>query len=164
MKKLIGMCAFALWDRRDACLHLARDRIGEKPLFYAWFGDAFVFGSELKCLQAHPSFRADVDRDVLALYLRSSYVPRSHSIYRGVYKLPPATRLSVRPARAPFDPIPYWWAKPVAQEGVEGIWLESKGITPRAGSGRAEHAALNSWTASRMASKSSISVRGKWPR
>src|SRR5262245_23927296 len=89
VEKSLGMFAFALWDRVDRVLYLARDRIGEKPLYYGWQGDTFLFGSELKALRSHPGFRSEINRDSLALYLRHNYIPAPHSIYRGIYKLMP---------------------------------------------------------------------------
>jgi asparagine synthase (glutamine-hydrolysing) len=70
-----GMFAFALWDANNRTLHLARDRLGEKPVYYGWVENTFLFGSELKALRAHPRFSAKVDRTALALYLRYHYVP-----------------------------------------------------------------------------------------
>src|SRR3989442_743668 len=120
LERFNGMFAFALWDRETRTLHLVRDRAGEKPLYYARLGRTFLFGSELKALQAHPEFSAVVDREALALFLRHGYVPSPLSIYRGVFKLPPATRLSVpvddvdaRPA-----PVAYWSAANIAERGV----------------------------------------------
>jgi asparagine synthase (glutamine-hydrolysing) len=120
LKKFIGMFALALWDRRDERLHMARDRIGKKPLYYGWFGDTFVFGSELKCLRAHPGFRSDVDRNVLALYLSTSYISAPHTIYEGVSKLPAGTFMSVGLGglRASSAPVPYWSARQAAEDGV----------------------------------------------
>ena len=66
----------------------SRDRVGEKPLYYGRSGEAFLFGSELKALQAHPAFEAEVDRDCLALFLRYCYVPEPYSIFRGIRRLP----------------------------------------------------------------------------
>ena len=113
-----GMFAFALWDRHERVLHLVRDPLGEKPLYYGWFGHTFLFGSELKALRAHPSFRGDIDRDALALYLRHSYVPSPWTIYAGVSKLRPGHRLAVRaePAAAQVEPRAYWSAATVAEE------------------------------------------------
>src|SRR5207253_7066750 len=90
VKRFNGMFAFALWDRRERQLHLVRDRMGEKPLYYGWKGKTFLFGSELKALVAHPQFKGDVDRNALAIYLRYSCIPAPYSIYRGIYKLAPA--------------------------------------------------------------------------
>jgi len=93
--RMVGMFAIALWDRSRLELHLIRDRMGEKPLYYGWAGATFVFASELKALRAHPTWRGEVNRDVLALFLRHSYVPSPFTIYRDVWKLPPAHRLCV---------------------------------------------------------------------
>ncbi len=104
-----GMFAFACWDRDERMLHLARDRFGEKPLYYGWLGTNFLFGSELKALRAHPAFAADIDRDALALYFRHACVPAPRSIYAGVSKLPPATMLRVDPGRPGVaEPEAYW--------------------------------------------------------
>ena len=89
-----GMFAIALWDRHEKRLHLIRDRIGVKPLYYGWAGDTLLFGSELKSLTTHPDFKPEVDRQSLTLYLRYGYVPAPHSIYRGVKKLEPGTILT----------------------------------------------------------------------
>lgn len=121
LKRFNGMFAFALWDREERLLHLARDRLGEKPLYYGWMGGVFLFGSELKALRAHPAWRGEVDRNVLALFLRHGYVPAPHAIYKGIRKLPPGSFLSL-PGAAPAgqEPAPqtYWSALQVAGEGV----------------------------------------------
>jgi asparagine synthase (glutamine-hydrolysing) len=99
LRRTVGMFALALWDREACCLQLARDRVGEKPLYYGWHGRgaarALLFGSELKAMRAHPAFGADgegeVDREALLLFMRHGYVPAPYSIHRGVRKLPPGT-------------------------------------------------------------------------
>ncbi len=120
VERFNGMFAFALWDRRERRLVLARDRLGEKPLYYGWTGGVFLFGSELKALRAHPAFRGEVDRDALALYLRHNYIPTPYAIYKGVFKLPPGTMLTVDPrnAGAVPEPKPYWSARAAAERGV----------------------------------------------
>jgi len=99
LKKSVGMFAIALWDRQVHTLTLARDRMGEKPLYYGWqgagAGRSFLFGSELKSLKAHPAFSAAIDRGALCLLLRHNYIPAPHSIYQGVAKLEPGCLLSV---------------------------------------------------------------------
>lgn len=108
LQKTVGMFAIALWDRRERTLHLARDRFGEKPLYYGWVNGAFVFGSELKALRAYPDFANPVSREALALYMRFTYVPAPHSIYQGIYKLEPGCLLSVcgrPPKMADFQPL-----------------------------------------------------------
>lgn len=90
-----GMFAIALWDRQERCLWLARDRVGKKPLYYGWAGDAFVFGSELKALWRHPEFDNGVDPDALALLLRLDYVPAPHAIHVDTFKLLPGALLRI---------------------------------------------------------------------
>jgi asparagine synthase (glutamine-hydrolysing) len=94
-----GMFALAVWDRRDRALHLIRDRVGEKPLYYGWFDGTLLFGSELKALRAHPAWKGEIDRNALALYLRHSYVPAPYSIYAGVMKAQPGTITTFRAAQ-----------------------------------------------------------------
>ena len=86
-----GMFALALWDRELRELSLARDRVGEKPLFYGWSEGRLLFGSSLAALRAVPGFTGETDPDVTALYLRFNYVPAPFSIYRHVYKVMPGT-------------------------------------------------------------------------
>ena len=82
LKKLNGMFAFAVYDRREQCVFLARDRAGEKPLYYGRQGDYFFFASELKAIRAHPQFKPEVDRNALSSYLRHNYIPAPLSIYK----------------------------------------------------------------------------------
>ncbi len=95
LKRTAGMFAIALWDREERILTLARDRIGEKPLFYGWVRSAFVFSSELKALRAYPGFDNPVSRDALALYLQHCAVAAPYSIYQDIFKLEPGCVLSV---------------------------------------------------------------------
>ena len=118
VRRFIGMFAFALWDREARLLYLARDRFGEKPLYHGWMGKTFLFASELKALRAHPDFKADIDRDVLALYFRHGYIPAPYSIYRGVSKVLPGTVLTMAPQTgSPPTVTPYWSVRAVAEEG-----------------------------------------------
>lgn len=100
LSRFNGMFAIALWDREERQLHLARDRMGEKPLYYGWYGRTFLFGSEIKALRAHPSFAGDLDRNALGLLMRHGYIPGPYSIHRGLSKLVPGGSLTVS-ARAP---------------------------------------------------------------
>lgn len=116
--RFVGMFALALWDRSSRILHLVRDRLGVKPLYYGWESGTFLFGSELKALRAHPAFREEVDRDALAAYMRYGYVPAPQSIYRGVRKLAPGSILSVAsPSDRDAEPAPYWSAAEVVKRG-----------------------------------------------
>jgi asparagine synthase (glutamine-hydrolysing) len=98
-ERLLGMFALAVCDRRDGTLFLARDRMGQKPLYYAETADAFVFASELKALRCHPAVSSRIDRRALRKYLAYEMVPYPHTILERVRKLPPGTRLLVRDGR-----------------------------------------------------------------
>lgn len=117
LRRTIGMFAIALWDRIDRNLTLARDRLGEKPLFYGWQEGCFLFASELKALCAHPSFQREIDRDALASFLRFNAVPGPYSIYHGIRKLPPGTWLTVRPGSRDAVPQAYWSVVEAAIQG-----------------------------------------------
>lgn len=121
LKRCIGMFALALWDRETRTLSLARDRLGEKPLYYGWQGSGdgavFLFGSELKALRAHPAFAAAINRDALALYMRHNYIPAPHTIYSGVNKLLPGTILTVSLEQRTPAITAYWSAVNAVQEG-----------------------------------------------
>jgi asparagine synthase (glutamine-hydrolysing) len=130
LRRAVGMFAIALWDREARRLTLARDRMGEKPLYYGWQGETFLFGSELKALRAHPACRAEIDRGALALLLRYNHVPAPHSIYKGIWKLPPGTFLQVgakdfltsgpsTAGRGGLQPVPYWSLIEVAERGTK---------------------------------------------
>ncbi|HEV7276282.1 MAG TPA: asparagine synthase (glutamine-hydrolyzing) [Devosiaceae bacterium] len=119
LRKLNGMFAFALWDRSLRTLCLARDRLGEKPLYYGRSGASFLFGSELKSLATHPHWQGELDREALTLYLRHSCVPAPRSIYRGISKLPPAHYLMVG-ANGQADGAPRaYWSLPEGSEPQE---------------------------------------------
>ncbi len=112
-----GMFAFALWDKNQSELILVRDRLGEKPLYYGWFGSNFVFASELKALTCLPSWQTEIDREALASFMRYGYVPAPHSIYRGIRKLIPGSYVRIRDAnraRRWPEPTVYWSAQKAA--------------------------------------------------
>jgi asparagine synthase (glutamine-hydrolysing) len=122
LKQCAGMFALALWDREEKRLILARDRLGEKPLYYGWQSDgaeaAFLFGSELKAIAAHPAFRREIDREALTLFARFNYVPAPHSIYAGIAKLPPGSFLTLRSGEKTPAVTAYWSAAEVAASGA----------------------------------------------
>ncbi|MGE4552767.1 MAG: asparagine synthase (glutamine-hydrolyzing) [Desulfovibrionaceae bacterium] len=118
VQRFVGMFAFALWDRAGRTLHLVRDRLGIKPLYWGRAGRAVVFGSELKALRAHPDFRPEVDRDALCLYFRHNYVPAPWTIYTAARKLEPGCILTLaEPEREP-EIVPYWSALDVWERGA----------------------------------------------
>jgi asparagine synthase (glutamine-hydrolysing) len=122
LERAVGMFAFALWDKTERRLFLARDRLGEKPLYYGYQGRGpdrvFLFGSQLNAMARYPGFKAEVDRQALSLLLRYNSIPSPHSIYQGISKLPPGTLLTLSEAGA--EPViePYWSATRAAIDGV----------------------------------------------
>ena len=110
LKRTVGMFALALWDRNEHALYLARDRMGEKPLYYGWQQGVFLFGSELKALKAHPAFEGEIDRGAIALQMRHNYIPAPYSIYQDIYKLSPGHCLKIllSDRSKQKDPWPYW--------------------------------------------------------
>ncbi len=121
VKKLNGMFAFAVWDDKEQCLYLVRDRLGEKPLYYGWAGDNFVFASELKAMHACDGFSAEIDHEALTLFFQYKYIPYPYSIYKGIRKLPPGTLTSIKvSARGEMPvPVPYWSLHDVAEKSIE---------------------------------------------
>lgn len=117
IKRLIGMFALAIWDRRNRTLMLVRDRLGIKPLYWAKFDGLFLFGSELKALRAFPGWQPRIDRAAVASFMRFNYVPTPLSIYQGVHKLEPGSILTL-----PFGGAPriekYWDAREAARAGL----------------------------------------------
>lgn len=118
LRSCVGMFALVLWDRQQRELTLARDRMGEKPLYYGWQDDTLLFGSELKALKAYPAFRPELDRNALALYLRHDCIPAPHTIYRGYFKLRPGhlLRISARAWRD-VEQQPYWRYNDAVDDG-----------------------------------------------
>jgi asparagine synthase (glutamine-hydrolysing) len=117
-----GMFALAVWDRRERTLVLARDRLGEKPVYFGWCGDVFLFASELKALRVHPAWRTDIDRNALSIYLRYNYVPAPYSIYKGIYKLPPGTWMELKHnGKGTYvvgEPREYWSPRKAVDTGI----------------------------------------------
>ena len=114
LERFNGMFAFALWDRLERTLTLARDRAGEKPLYYGWHHGVFLFGSEIKALAAHPRWQPRHDRGAFALFMRLGYIPAPYSVFQGIAKLPAGALLTLRSAdieahRMP-EPSAYWSA------------------------------------------------------
>lgn len=122
VERCTGMFALAVWDKAEHTLTLVRDRMGEKPLYYGWQGQgraaSFVFGSELAALKAHPAFAADINRDALCLYMRHNAINAPHSIYQGIYKLPPGQLLTLSLAAREPKIETYWSLPQVAEHGV----------------------------------------------
>jgi asparagine synthase (glutamine-hydrolysing) len=122
VRRCVGMFAFAVWDRKQERLSLARDRFGEKPLYYGWHEGIFWFGSELKALRQLTGKRIAIDRSALALYLQYKAVPAPYSIYQGVQKLVPGHCIHLSIAQLDNGscplPEPYWLASDAAAGGL----------------------------------------------
>jgi asparagine synthase (glutamine-hydrolysing) len=133
-----GMLAFGLWDEAEHVLWLARDRFGEKPLYYADFGRVLVFGSELKALRRHSAWNTDIDRDVLGLFLRRGFVPAPHTIFERVRKVRPgcALRICVDGGRLRVEEREYWRPSMLAEASAPGERLDEHSLVEQV------HAAL----------------------
>lgn len=118
----VGMFAFALWDRQEQVLTLARDRMGEKPLYYGWQEDTLLLGSELKAIKAFPQFTGEVDRNALTLLLRHNCIPAPYSIYKGIAKLEPGHYVTLAlknlPAAKAAVPQAYWRLNDAVAKGI----------------------------------------------
>ena len=125
LRRAVGMFAVALWDREQRALSLARDRLGEKPLYYGWQGGVLLFASELKAMKRHPAFHAGIDRGALALLLRHNYIPAPWSIYRGIRKLEPGTVVTLSLDARDSVPRPYWSAREVVAAGLAHPFADS---------------------------------------
>ena len=136
LERSTGMFAFALWDKAERTLILARDRLGEKPLYYGRQhpGAPFLFGSELKAVAAHPQFRRDIDRGALILLVRYNYIPAPYCIYEGMRKLPAGCFLSLREGVSEPAIEEYWSGAAVAEAGVANpLELSDEEAIERAG-------------------------------
>jgi len=121
IEQCIGMFAFGIWDRQENTLTLGRDRLGIKPLFWAYFDHLFIFGSELKALQAHPRFRPSLDFSAMATYLQFGYIPSPRSIYTHVHKLEPGCLMTFQAGQPPLIE-PYWDLRNIAIQKTRNPW------------------------------------------
>ena len=117
-----GMFAIALYDTKEQKLYLLRDRIGEKPLYYGFMGDTFVFASDVACIAALDGFQNPIHKDVLGIYFIHGYIPAPYSIYENIYKLEPGCILEIKSPFKKFDISTYWSIKEVAQHGQEHLF------------------------------------------
>lgn len=123
LRKSTGMFAIALWDKQDQKLLLARDRAGEKPLYYGIHQGALLFGSELKSIKKSPGFKGEIDKNVLSLYFQYNAVPEPYCIYKGFYKLKPGsileiTHKDIKSNQLP-TPVTYWSLAEAATRGLK---------------------------------------------
>lgn len=122
LEKTVGMFALAVWDRELRTLSFARDRMGEKPLYFGWKSGTCYFASELKALRSHPDFRQEVNRRALGSLVRKGYIAAPQSVYQGISKLMPGCFVTFNAASYPHgseDVKPYWSLQQVATLGLE---------------------------------------------
>ncbi|PHR69103.1 MAG: asparagine synthase (glutamine-hydrolyzing) [Lutibacter sp.] len=129
IKKCIGMFAFALWDKKEKTITLARDRMGEKPLYYGWVNESFVFGSELKAIKQFPEFSNDIDRNSLALFLKYSSVPEPYSIYENIYKLEAGSYLTYKPDEKSINRNNYFSIDEISSENNQNRLSDKESIS-----------------------------------
>src|SRR5262249_49913783 len=110
---------FAMWDKQERQLHLVRDRLGIKPLYYGRVDGDFVFASELKAIQNYSDVPLEIDRAALGLFMRHSYVPSPQCIYRGLRKLQPGHILTLSAAESEPWVRPYWAAADIVKKATE---------------------------------------------
>jgi len=132
LKRLNGMFAFALWDRKSRVMYLTRDRFGEKPLYYGVINKNFIFGSELNALKAHPFWAGTINRNALASYMRHGYVPAPYSIYENIFKIIPGTVLQFDYKKGDHSGSnltlsKYWCMKEVAENCTQNLFRGSDG-------------------------------------
>ena len=129
LNKAVGMFACALFDRRDRKLILARDRMGEKPLYYGWAEGTLVFGSELRALYKFPSLPMELDMTAVQMLLRFNYIPDPLSIFQGIRKLPAGHLVTIVKGKREADPRPYWTYADGARMGAaEPIDLQAASV------------------------------------
>lgn len=121
LQATVGMFAIALWDKQKKQLTLARDRLGEKPLYWGWCDQTLLFGSELKALKADPDFISEINRDALALLLQYNYIPAPYSIYKNIEKLSAGSYVQIQAndTRPTVEVKKYWDLKAVIQKGLD---------------------------------------------
>ena len=121
-----GMFAIALYDRKNKELHLLRDRVGEKPLYYGKVAGKFVFASELGCLEVLEGFSNPIEEKVLPIYFIHGYIPAPYSIYQGIYKLEPGSMLTIKAPYEEYEISTYWSMKEVAKRGEKNQFKGSE--------------------------------------
>lgn len=119
LKKLHGMFAIALWDHDTLQLTLARDRMGEKPLYFGWLDSSFVFASELSAIRAHSDFNGSIDRSALCELLRHNYIPAPLTVFDGIMKLEPATMMTISPDSKNITSELYWDFNATIENGIK---------------------------------------------
>ena len=125
LTKVKGMFAIALWDKNSKNLYLSCDRIGEKPLYYGWVNDQFVFASELKSIKKFPKFNSEIDRSSLAMFMRFNSIPAPYSIYKNIYKLEPGQIVKIHSRSKQIKKYIFWSIEEAYKKGNRNIFTGS---------------------------------------
>jgi asparagine synthase (glutamine-hydrolysing) len=120
-----GMFAIAIYDRESGIVTLARDRVGEKPLYYGFVNGAFVFASDIGCISVIDDFDNEINTDVLDIYFTEGYIPAPYSIYKGINKLEAGTVLRINVKNLRTETVTYWSMKDVARKGQDNLFRGS---------------------------------------
>lgn len=125
LKKCSGMFSIALWDRQHKTLSLARDRLGEKPLYFGWQGSSLVFASELKAFRLFCGFKGELNEGAIISFLQTSYISAPETIWKGIFKLLPGSviRFSEKDISCIPDVELYWSLKDVVKSGIDNPFL-----------------------------------------
>lgn len=126
LKMIKGMFAVALYDQKEKKLYLMRDRIGEKPLYYGFLNDKFIFASDITAIRANIHFTEELDFDALSLYFGHGYIPAPYTIYKNIRKLEPGSVLELEPPYNQFQISRYWDIMEVAKEGQNNLFQGSE--------------------------------------
>lgn len=122
LQSIKGMFAFAIYDKLDKVLYLARDRMGEKPLYYGLVSGSFVFASDIAAIAAMDNFHNEINTEVLNLYFQYGYIPQPYSIYKNVWQLQAGAMLEIKMPFAEWKEEKYWDIKEVARQGQANIF------------------------------------------
>ena len=122
LTKVKGMFAIALWDKNSKNLYLSCDRIGEKPLYYGWVNEQFVFASELKSIKKFPKFNSQIDRSSLAMFMRFNSIPAPYSIYENIYKLEPGQIVKIHSKSEKIKKYSFWSIEEAYKKGNMNIF------------------------------------------
>ena len=121
-----GMFAIALYDRQEKKLYLLRDRVGEKPLYYGWVNESFVFASDIGCIAALDDFNNGINKEVLPIYFIHGYIPAPYSVYENIFKLEPGTMLTLKTPYKEYSIENYWSMKEAAKKGEMNLFKGSE--------------------------------------
>ncbi len=121
-----GMFAIALYDRQEKTISLLRDRVGEKPLYYGWVNNSFVFASDIGCIAALDGFNNELNKKVLPIYFIHGYIPAPYSVYQNIFKLEPGTILTIKKPYQDFSIETYWSMKEIARQGEKNQFKGSE--------------------------------------